>query len=122
MIRLYTFCSKLEKYLHNTFALELQQWTTTTEVEVAARSWRSPDQVRKRRRTEAGGGTSSSNGSDNEDIADVDGIEDCGPNDWSTEIMNWQNEAIEGAKEARSISGAGEILSMDRLRQLEESD
>ncbi len=61
MLRLYVFCSKLERHLQG-LALELETWNTPTEMALQSRTWRSPDHTRKRRRTESMDSGNGSNG------------------------------------------------------------
>jgi hypothetical protein len=56
---------------------------------------------------------------DNVGTANVDELE-VEYDDWSMQVMKWQDEASKGAKEARAISGKGESLSAASLRQLED--
>jgi len=108
VIRLYIFCSKLEKYLQDTLTSELREWNTPDEMTVSNIMWRSP--TRKRRRSEVGSSTRSGNGgrSDNDGPTDADGFD----NDQSMEVMKWRDEVVEDGKEARIISGEGEIPSL----------
>jgi hypothetical protein len=110
VIHLYIFCSKLEKYFGDTTILELEQWTAPSETTVKKVQWRSSNQSRKRRRTEAEDSIGDDNGSrgGNGGTANVDGLEVV-YDDWSTQIMKWRDEASEGAKEARAISGKGDF-------------
>ncbi|KAF8345047.1 hypothetical protein F5887DRAFT_885364 [Amanita rubescens] len=59
VIRLYVFCSKLERHFQGVLASELKTWNAPTEIAFQSHKWRSPDHSRndhsrKRRRTEAG--------------------------------------------------------------------
>jgi hypothetical protein len=98
VIRLYVFCSKLERGLQGTLALELKTWNTPTETTLEKRKWRSPesDYSRKRRRTEAGeSGNGSSRGR---------GMERC------MDIMKWRDEVVEDRKEGGVVSDEDNIL------------
>jgi len=70
--------------------------------------WRSP--TRKRHRSEVGSSTHSGNSGrgDNDGPMDADGFD----NDQSMEVMKWHDEVVEDGKEARTISGEGEIPSL----------
>jgi hypothetical protein len=103
VIHLYIFFSKLERNLQDTFALEFKEWTAPDEISIKNVSWRSPDQTRKRRRTDAG----DSAGDGNDDPADVGGLRD--DSGWVGEGVQWRNRAVESGKEAMVISGEGEI-------------
>jgi hypothetical protein len=87
VIRLYIFCSKLEKHLQDTFAQELREWNAPTETTLQNLMWRSPEYVRKRRQSEAESSTSSS-----------DDPMDAGFDDdrlIMMEVMAWRNEVVE---------------------------
>ena len=94
MIHLYIFFSKLEKYFQDTFVEELWQWNFPTEVTINTFRWRSPNCVRKRRRSEAQGSTGSGNRGQggNDGPMEADGFN----NDWFMEVMAWRNEVAGG--------------------------
>jgi hypothetical protein len=102
VIRLYVFCSKLEKELQGTLASELKTWNTPTEETLQSRKWRSPDHSRKRRRTEAG---ESSNGT-NDDLVDADEFD----GDRYMNVMKWRDEVVKNGKEGRVVSDEDNIL------------
>jgi hypothetical protein len=97
VIRLYIFFSKLEKHLQHTFSEELQQWSFPTETTINTLRWRSPNYVRKCYQSEAEHSTHGG-------AMEVDGFND----NKGVEVMTWR----EAVKEARAISGEGEISSM----------
>ncbi|KAF8340064.1 hypothetical protein F5887DRAFT_1136662 [Amanita rubescens] len=90
VIRLYVFCSKLEKELQGTFASELKAWNTPTEVTLQSRKWRSPDHSRKRRRTEAGESGHGTNGGGNNDLVDADELD----GDRYMNVMKWRDDVV----------------------------
>jgi hypothetical protein len=111
VIRLYVFCSKLEKYSQDNFASELREWKFPGEQTIKSFNWRShraPGND-KRRRTNAGASTPSGNSSrgDNGGPVDADGFD----YDQFMEVMKWRHEVIEDGKEARTISAEGDIPS-----------
>ncbi len=106
MIRLYVFCSKLERQFRGTLALELRTWNTPTEITLQSRKWRSLDHIRKRRRTEAGESVNGSNGGGNNGPAEADGFD----GDWYTNIMKWRDEVVKDGKEGRVVSDENNIL------------
>jgi hypothetical protein len=112
VIRLYIFCSKVEKYLWDSLTSELQEWNTLVERTVKNLSWHSP--TRKRRRTGAGSTVHSGNGDrgGNDGPADADVFDD----DRLMEVMKWRNEVVEDGKEAWTIPGEGEIPGMTWLQ------
>ncbi|KAF9440727.1 hypothetical protein P691DRAFT_73061 [Macrolepiota fuliginosa MF-IS2] len=97
VIRLYVFCSKLEKVLQGTLASELKTWNTPTEVTLQSRKWRSPDHSRKRRRTEAGesgNGTNGGRGGGNNDLVDANEFD----GDRYMNVMKWRDEVVKDGK------------------------
>ncbi|KAF8335578.1 hypothetical protein F5887DRAFT_891839, partial [Amanita rubescens] len=94
VIRLYVFCSKLEKHFQDTLALELKTWNIPTETTLQSRKWRSPDHIRKRRRTEAG---ESCNGSINDGPVEAD-------DDRYMNVMKWRDEVVKDGNEGRDVS------------------
>ncbi len=96
MIRLYLFCSKLEKHLQSTLALELNTWNPPTSTDMAtlqSRKWRSSDHTRKRRRTEAGESVNGSSGGregGNNGPVEADVFDD----DCCMNIMKWRDEVV----------------------------
>jgi hypothetical protein len=94
VIRLYVFCSKLERHFQGAFDLELETWNTPTEM---SHTWRSPDHIRKRRRTEVGESGNGSNGGGNNGPVEVDGFR---------YIMKWRDEVVnlKDEKEDRVVS------------------
>jgi hypothetical protein len=95
VIRLYVFCSKLEKELQGTLASELKTWNTPTEVTLQSRKWRSPDHSRN-------GGR----GGDNNDLADADEFD----GDRCMNVMKWRSEVVKDGKEGRVVSDEDNIL------------
>ena len=92
MIRLYVFCSRLERDFQGTLALELKTWNTPTETTLQKRKWRSLDDYsRKRRRTEAGESSSGSS-------------RGGGTIDRYMDIMQWRDEVAEDGREGRLVS------------------
>lgn len=84
MIRLYVFCSKLERDIQGTLALELKTWSMPAETTLQSHIWRSPDYSRKRRRTEtweSGNGSNGGRGGGNID-------------DQYMDIMKWRDEVV----------------------------
>ncbi|KAF8345161.1 hypothetical protein F5887DRAFT_1198087 [Amanita rubescens] len=109
VIRLYVFCSKLERELQGTLALELKTWNTPTETTLQSHKWRSPDHSRKRRRTEAGGSSNGSNrgrGGGNIGPEEADGFD----GDQYMDIMKWRDEVVKDGKEGRVVSDEDNIL------------
>ncbi len=109
MIRLYVFCSKLEKHFQSTLALELNTWNPPTDMAtLQSRMWRSPDYTRKRRRTEAGENVNGSSGGiegGNYGPVEADGFDD----NWCMNIMKWRDEVVKDGKEGRVISDEDNI-------------
>ena len=107
MIRLYVFCSKLEKHLQSTLALELKAWNPPTDMATLQRRvWRSPDHTRKRRRTEdgeSGNGTNGGRGGGNNDLVGADG-------DWYMNVMKWRNNFVKNGMEGRVVSDEDNVL------------
>ena len=105
MIRLYVFCSKLEKELQGTLASELKTWKTPSEVTLQSHKWRSPDHSR----TEAGqssNGTNGGRGGGNNDLMDADEFD----GDQYMNVMKWRNEVVKDGKEGRFVSDEDNIL------------
>jgi hypothetical protein len=90
MIRLYVFCSKLEKRLQNTIALELDTWNLEIDMVILQNhKWRSLDYtIGKRRRIESRESISgkSGGGGDNGPL-EVD-------DDWCLNVMKWRDEVV----------------------------
>ena len=125
MIRLYVFCSKLERDLQATLALELVTWNNPTEATVQVHRWRSPDHSRKRRRTEAGEGDNAGNkgGTDSHGgVVDGDGFND-GPEDGDgfdgdqyMDMIKWRDEVVKGGTEGRVVSDEDNVLDAPWLQ------
>ena len=115
MIRLYVFCSKLERHFQGTLALELETWNTPTEMTLRSRMWRSPDHIRKRCRTEAGesgNGTNGGRGGGNNGPVEADEFN----GDWYMNIMKWRDEVVKDGKEGKVVSNEDNgILDAARL-------
>jgi len=109
VIRLYVFCSKLERHFQGPLALELDTWNTPTEMSLQSRTWRSPDHNRKRRRTETSDNDNGSNGGggggNNGPV--VDGFD----GDWYMNITKWRDGVVKDGK-GRVVSGEGNILDV----------
>jgi hypothetical protein len=111
VIRLYVFCSKLEKELQGTLAWQLKRWNTPTEETLRSRKWRSPDHSRKRRRTEAGesgNGTNGGRGGSNNDLVDADEFD----GDRYMNVTKWRDEVVKDGKEGRVVSDEDNILGV----------
>ncbi|KIL56115.1 hypothetical protein M378DRAFT_133971 [Amanita muscaria Koide BX008] len=109
LIRLYVFCSKLERLFQGTLALELETWNTPTKMTLQSHMWRSPDHSRKRRRTETGESGSGSNGGrggGNSGLVDADGFD----GDWHMNVMKWRDGVVKDGKEGRVVSDEDNIL------------
>ena len=106
MIRLYVFCSKLEKELQSTLASELKTWNTPTEVTLQNRKWHSPDHSRKRRWAESGESSNGVRGGGNHDLMDADEFD----GDQYMNIMKWCDEVVQDGKEGRVVSDEDNIL------------
>ena len=123
MIRLYVFCSKLEKDLQGTLALELETWNNPNETTVQAHRWRSPDHSRKRRRTEAGEDSNAGNfksaAGSHGGVVDADGFDD-GPDgfdgDQYMDIIKWRDEVVKGGREGRVVSDEDIVLDAPQLQ------
>ncbi|KAM6495281.1 hypothetical protein JOM56_009904 [Amanita muscaria] len=101
VIRLYVFCSKLERHFQGTLALELKTWNTPTEITLQSRKWRSPGHIRKRRRTEeSGNGSNGGRGGGSDGPVEADGFGD----DRYMNIMKWRNEVVKDGKEGKVVS------------------
>ena len=74
MLRLYVFCSKLERHLQG-LALELETWNIPAEGTLQSCTWHSPDHTRKRRWIESMDNYNRSNGSRGE--GGQDGKQGC---------------------------------------------
>jgi len=108
----------LEKHFQDTFTKELQEWNPPTEATINTLKWRSPDQVRKRYRSEAESNTGSGDrgrGRGNGPM-EADGCDD----DRFMEVMAWRNEVTRCERKARAISCEGEISSMAQFQLQEE--
>ena len=116
MIRLYVFCSKLERDLQGTLALELETWNNPTEATVQVHRWRSPDHSRKRRRTEAGEGGNAGNfkggAGSRGGIVDVDGFD----GDQYMNIIKWRDEVVKGGMEGRVVADEDIVLDAPQLQ------
>ena len=114
MIRLYVFCSKLERDLQGTLALELETWNNPTEATVQVHRWRSPDHCRKRRRTEAGEGGNAGNkgGAGSHGPEDADGFD----GDQYMDIIKWRDEVVKGTMEGRVVADEDIVLDAPQLQ------
>ena len=104
MLRLYVFCSKLERHLHG-LALEFKTWNTPTELTLQSRTWRSPDHTRKRRQTESMDNGSGSNGGRRG--GGKNGPVEAGElfdGDLCTDITKWCEEVAEDRREGKIVS------------------
>lgn len=105
MLHFYVFCSKLERHLQG-LALELKKWNTPTEI-LQSRTWRSPDHIRKRRRTDymdkGNGSNVGSGGGGN------DGPVEAGEFDGNlyTNISKWRDEIVKDGMEGRGDGASG---------------
>lgn len=109
MIRLYVFCSKIERHFRDSITLELETWNTPTEVALQSRTWRSPDHARKRRRTETkdnGNGSNGGGGGSNNGPVEADGFD----GNWYMNITKWRDEVFKDGKECRVVSDEDNIL------------
>src|SRR6266550_6120514 len=104
MILLYVFCSKLEKHLQSTLALELNTWSPPTDMATLQnRKWRSPDHTRKRRRTEARESTDGNSGGregGNNGLVEANGLDD----DWCMSIMKWRDEVVKDGRPNNTLN------------------
>ena len=101
----------MEKDFQGTLAPELETWNTPTETAIWGHQWRSPDHSRKRRRTDAGEGSSAGNrggAGGNGGLGDADGFD----GDQYMEIIKWRDEVVEGGKEGRVVT-ADEANALD---------
>ncbi|KAF5386982.1 hypothetical protein D9615_002100 [Tricholomella constricta] len=116
VIRLYVFCSKLEKYLQDNFASELRKWKFPGEEIISRFDWRSrrAPSNNKRRRPTADASTPSGDGGRGDDggLVDAAGFD----YDQLMEVMKWRREVIEDGKEAKTISAEDDILSAALLQ------
>ena len=94
ILRLYVFCSRLEKHFQSTLVSELNTWNIPDMATLQSCMWRSPDHSTKKYCwTEAGeSGNESSGGreGDNNDPMEADGVND----DWYMNLMKWRDEAV----------------------------
>jgi hypothetical protein len=132
---------KLEKLLQEKFIPQLEQIVPPSEAKIKGLMWRSADQIRS---SQKGKGSSSNlrsdksggnggrgsggnddgdstheggNGTNVDDIAVMNDAED-NQQGWKMQLAAWKTEAVEGAKEASSISGDGKNLTSRRLGRL----
>jgi len=103
VIRLYVFCSKLERHLQGTLALELTTWKAPTEMTLQNLMWRSPNQTRKRRRTEAADSGSRSNGGKGVGNDNPPNVGDEFDDEQFTEIRKWRDGVVNNGKEEGSF-------------------
>jgi hypothetical protein len=108
VIRLYVFCSKLERDFQSTLALELKTWKTPTET---SRKWRSPDHTTTEA-GESGDGSNRGRGGGNIGPEEADGFD----GDRYMDIMKWRNEVVKDGKEGRVVSDEDNILDVAWLR------
>jgi len=105
VLRLYVFCSKLERHLQG-LALELGTWSTPTEMTLQSRTWRSPDYTRKRRRTEIGdNGDGSNGGRGGRRGGGNNGAVEAGEfgGDWYTNVTKWRDDVDKNRTEGRGV-------------------
>jgi hypothetical protein len=112
VIRLYVFCSKLEKHFLSALALELSTWKFPADMETLQNCmWRSPDHSIKRPRRETGESVNRSDGGGgggNNGPVEADGVDD----DWRMDIMKWHDEVVKDGKKGRVVSEEDNILDV----------
>jgi hypothetical protein len=112
VIRLYVFCSRMERNFQVTLASELEAWNAPSEAILLSRKWRGPDHSRKRPRTEAGesgnGGKRGRGGGSNVP-QDADGFD----GDQYMDIMKWRDEVV---KEVRVVADEDNVLDAGWLQ------
>jgi hypothetical protein len=102
VLRLYVFCSKLERHFQG-IALELETWHIPSEMTLQSRTWRSPDH-RKRCRTESGdnGNGSNGGGGGGGNTGPVEAGEFDG--NWYTNVTKWLDEVAKDRTEGLVVS------------------